>query len=323
MKMASRLGLSFISVMLHLAFVQSRRLQSQPQFAFLAIGDQGGILREAQTNVANQMDVYASRHNAELVVGVGDNFYYKGVASTSDEKWEKQWRQVYKENNNRLKYLPWHMVLGNHDYCGNVKAQLDYKDNGWRMDDFHWIHRFEKGGQKFAFVYIDTNLLAYGRDTKEWLRRDCPNMERQFGEFESKDSGWTQQGHLQRIGGMLDHVQDADWILVFGHHPVGGSRCGGEGRTSELRDLFRDKRVSAYIYGHVHALGYGQTDGVSHVLTGGGSDRDGQGCSGNGGRWGQDKIAGFVSINIYDSYMSMIYVDEYGHEVYHATQWRR
>lgn len=225
------------------SYVTARNWQ-QPHFTFLAIGDYGGL--SAQWNVASQLTQFKDRVKADLVVGVGDNFYPSGVWSTGDGQWYHKWYKVYKESSQGMRDVPWHAVLGNHDYCGDPKAQIDYKQNGWRMDDVHWVYRFNSGGQKIAFVYIDTNLLAYGVDTQDWLRKDCGNMQRYF-----KQQGWSQDGHLAWIRKLLDSVQDADWILVIGHHQVGGGHCATEGRLGELMPMFRDKRVSEIGRAHV------------------------------------------------------------------------
>lgn len=322
-----RRALLLSALAMHAALVESREWETQQRFAFLAIGDYGG--HAAQAPVAAQLDIYKAKVHAELVVGVGDNFYPDGVESTEDEQWQQKWYKVYKENSSNMMDVPWHAVLGNHDYCKNAKAQIDFKQHGWRMDDFHWIHRFTVRDQQVAFVYIDTNLLAYGLDTEDWLKKDCPNMERQFRQYaRDPKNRWSEEEHLAHIKEMLEYVQDAHWILVFGHHPVGGGPCGTEGRLGELMGLFETYRVSAYIYGHVHAMSYGSWKGVAYVMTGAGSDRTRGVCAfrpgvGVGNMWSLGKMGGFVYAKMFDNRMSFTFVDETGKELYTGMQWRR
>lgn len=304
----------------------SQHWEDHQQFSFLAVGDYGGE-GDGQYPVAAMLDVYKARVSADLVVGLGDNFYdHKLTPANDPQYWYQNWYQVYRKYSINMKDVPWHAILGNHDYCGYARAQIENKRDGWRMDSFHWVHRFYAGEQHFAFVYIDTNLLAYGLDTKEWLKRTCPNMRKDFQEFaEDPEMRWSQDEHIKQIGELLDSVQDAAWIVVFGHHPVGGGPCGGEGRLSELMPLFETKRVSAYFYGHVHALSHAIWKDVSYVMSGSGSDRFGKLCTegGAGTVWGKEKTLGFVWVKFFNNRMQMTYVDGEGNQVFTAAQWRR
>mgnify|MGYP001616670942 CR=1 FL=1 len=80
------------------------------------------------------------------VIAAGDNFYTKGVASVRDPRFNSTFEDVYADDDDRLiaegagglrapagpprrrsfTQVPWLLALGNHDYRGNVSAQLAY-----------------------------------------------------------------------------------------------------------------------------------------------------------------------------------------------------
>src|SRR5689334_16397745 len=97
------------------------------------------------------------------------------------------------------------------------------------MEDFFWLHRDTTSlaalNQSIAVVYLDTNLLAYGKETQPWLLKDCANMRDQFYAFD-----WTADEMMQRAKEQLEKAKGSDWIFVVGHHPLGGSFCGAEGK---------------------------------------------------------------------------------------------
>ena len=189
------------------------------------------------------------------------------------------------------------------------------------MDGFFWINR--QLDDQVAFVYIDTNLIAYGQETNRWLIKDCPAMLQQF-----RKSGLSQDQHLSRVASMLDSVQDAAWIVVIGHHPLGIGKCGGEGRLVELERILESKRASVYFYGHVHASGYAMSNsGVAHVLSGAGADPSGRSCDGRGGAgssvWDQSAVPSFVLAEIQGDALTIRFIDQWGGVQHQAESKRR
>ena len=87
-----------------------------------------------QSAVATQMANYANRKNISFVVALGDNFYENGVQNDTDPLWTLAYTDVYTSSSLQI---PWHSVLGNHDYYGNPQAEIDYyvnkRDNRWNM----------------------------------------------------------------------------------------------------------------------------------------------------------------------------------------------
>ncbi|CAG8688412.1 3565_t:CDS:2, partial [Funneliformis mosseae] len=108
------------------------------ELSFLTFGDWGFAGVEVgqeignQTKVAKAMTKWSGQYNSNFVLSVGDNFYinfvgdHEGVSSIYDTKWDKVWKNAYQ---GRLAKIPWYIVAGNHDWYGNITAQIDYSLN--------------------------------------------------------------------------------------------------------------------------------------------------------------------------------------------------
>src|SRR4051812_43847746 len=81
---------------------------------FLVFGD-WGIPGKEQIAVANEMAKAAKDLKPRFVISVGDNFYWYGVTSTEDTLWKSTFEDVYSDSSLQI---PWHAILGNHDYRG-------------------------------------------------------------------------------------------------------------------------------------------------------------------------------------------------------------
>ena len=53
--------------------------------------------------------------NPEFVIAIGDNFYSKGVKSTSDPQFEQKFEQTFTAPSLNVS---WYVASGNHDYYG-------------------------------------------------------------------------------------------------------------------------------------------------------------------------------------------------------------
>jgi hypothetical protein len=139
---------------------------------FYSIGDFGNPTPEV-IEVAKAMDVYARTHPPNFILGLGDNFYPAGVMSVSDQMFKKYWADVF------LVYeslrVPWHIILGNHDYINNPEAQIEYtystKNTSrlWNMPDYFYKLKLRAGSEEgdhfnVDFFALDTNgnkLITY------------------------------------------------------------------------------------------------------------------------------------------------------------------
>jgi hypothetical protein len=57
------------------------------------------------------------------MLSLGDNFYSVGVTSVDDARWQQTFERVYSPLNH-IGQLDWYALAGNHDYHGNVAAQV-------------------------------------------------------------------------------------------------------------------------------------------------------------------------------------------------------
>jgi len=284
--------------------------------SFLAVGDWGREGAYHQRDVAIQMAASARELDARFVVSVGDNFYEDGVTSVDDPAWRKSFEEIYDAPSLQV---PWHVALGNHDYRGNVEAQIDYSARSprWRLPSrwYSFEERAPDGTRVELFVTDTTPLINfyYGdpatRKALEDQRRDAPVQ-----------LAWLDEA----LGRSTAH-----WKIVLGHHPVysgwiePGRRLSAANPYFELRTLggtpdliarldpiLRRHRVPLYLNGHNHDLQHVRMGTTDFVCTGAGS-KIGTFCD----RGGADFCAlrsGFVAVTVQREQLRVAYRDYTG-----------
>lgn len=219
---------------------------NEDSFSFLVLGDFGRVGDYYQKDVARELGHAAVALDAEFIVSVGDNFYPNGVQSTQDYHWISSFESIYTDPS---LYMDWYVALGNHDYRGNVQAQLDYSNvsRRWNMPSRYYSKTFElEDGDKLLLVVMDTNpyIDDYHQSPEKYdgiLKQDT-----------LKQTKW-----LEQTLGTTD--KSIKWKIVVGHHPL---YSGGKRKTDENTLLFEKKfaklfdryKVDAYITGHEHDL---------------------------------------------------------------------
>lgn len=116
---------------------------------FITFGD-FGTGAQAQYQVAAAIEKKCQALGCDFAVTLGDNIYNNGVSSVDDPQFESKFEKPYA----RLPFK-FYMTLGNHDYRGNVQAQIDYtqKSSKWVMPARYYV--FEEG--PVTFFVLDTN----------------------------------------------------------------------------------------------------------------------------------------------------------------------
>src|SRR5690606_4499303 len=94
---------------------------STDAFNFLVVGDWGRNGFFNQSEVAQAMGRTGEAIGSRFVISTGDNFYTSGVTSVTDPKWARSFEEIYTAPNLQR---PWYAVLGNHDWQGDVQAQI-------------------------------------------------------------------------------------------------------------------------------------------------------------------------------------------------------
>lgn len=236
---------------------------------FLVIGDWGRRGNSDQVRVATKMAAKIALRKPSFIATTGDNFYNLGVSSVDDSHWERSFRNVY--SGPEYEGIPWHPVLGNHDYGGNVQAQLDYVDDDpshrWQMDagnprgrrkSYYSKQIVSEGGGRADLFFIDTVMWA-GREAFP------------FNILGSRISAREQRDQADWLNQQLS-ASTAPFKFVFGHHGIHSiGPHGGEMQMAELDNILRYHGVTAYVHGHDHCLFHIRNGDMSHICSGGGS----------------------------------------------------
>lgn len=221
----------------------------------MVIGDWGRPNHPGQRALAQRMGQIAKTSPVDFVISTGDNFYDAGVTGIDDPLWEVSFENVYDADSLQV---PWHVVLGNHDYDGNVQAQLDYsaRSNRWHLPARYYHFHQPVGDEEVLFVFTDTSPFI----SNYFLVDPKPAVMRQ-------DS-------IRQLGWLEDVLatSDARWKIVVGHHPVYSS-SPYHGNSPELIEtfepLFEAYGVDTYLAGHEHDLQLHCPEGRTHYLVSG------------------------------------------------------
>lgn len=214
---------------------------------FMAVGDTG-TGSDGQEIVAASMRSYALRNPVDFVLLLGDNFYDDGVDSITDHEFQDSFEEMYDP---AVLNMPFYVVLGNHDYRGDVQAQLQYSEisDRWTMPGFYY--RFsvpgDTDGEILAeFFAIDTTPIDHQENTATQLE-------------------WLEQALS---------ASTARWKVVFGHHTIysNGSHGNSTLMQESIEPLLRTYGVDIYLCGHEHDLQLLQpVGGVHYAISGAGS----------------------------------------------------
>lgn len=225
---------------------------------FLVVGDWGRRGEERQVEVARQMGLEGDVCQPRFVVSVGDNFYEDGVVSVEDSQWMDSFEKIYSAESLQV---PWHSVLGNHDYHGNCDAQVEYSKLGkrWNMPS-RFFQRTENvcDGCEANFFFLDTTPMAETADDT------VVSVEELKSQNLAKQLAWLEESIAE---------SKARWKIVVGHHPVYSG--GVHGDTPFLVDrvlpLLKKYAVQVYLNGHDHDLQRLESEGVNFFCSGAGS----------------------------------------------------
>ncbi len=241
--------------------LDSRIVAVEDATPIMVIGDWGRNGEFFQKKLADAMGEAATRIEPEFIISTGDNIYPDGVASVHDPLWISSFENVYSSHS---LFCPWYVVLGNHDYRGNIKAEIEYSNisRRWNMPSEYFSFEKElEDGSKALFVFIDSNPL-----------NDEYYMEEKY---KDKVAGQDTTAQLIWLQKTL-HESDADWKVVTGHHPfyTGGKRVDEPNAVrNHLEKLFEREGVDLYLAGHEHDLQFIKAgNGIFHIVSGAGSE---------------------------------------------------
>jgi tartrate-resistant acid phosphatase type 5 len=207
--------------------------------------------------------VTKSLQSVDCLFLLGDNFYPSGVESLEDEQWKNKLHEHFPIG--KRKYV----VLGNHDYLGNVYAQIMYT---FCKDYFSWYfpHFFydEKDKVNDAhYFFIDTALLAPQYTLK--MLHAC-NIDDHYlqiyyfllDHFATKQREWIIK-ELER--------STSKWKLIMGHYPAisGGKHQISNEIFTFIKDLCTKYSIDYYISGHEHNVQFLQKFNTHFIVSAG------------------------------------------------------
>mmetsp|Transcript_14471 Transcript_14471/g.15147 ORF Transcript_14471/g.15147 Transcript_14471/m.15147 type:complete len:296 (-) Transcript_14471:98-985(-) len=227
------------------------------------------------------MNLYSEIYGGpNFILGLGDNFYPSGVDSIDDRQFQTSWENIFLKHN-KLR-VPWHIILGNHDYMGIPEAQIKFTKSKrnpgglWNLPSEYYTLSFQEHDFSIDLFGIDTNgcqghVIRSHPHTPDLLRQE---------------KVWLQE-ELAR--------SNSTWKIVFGHHPLYTHGRGHSIPCICLRDeeyeyfkyhrvrredvavtergygfenLFVNGAVDLYISGHEHVFQHHSNHGLLHVVCG-------------------------------------------------------
>lgn len=225
---------------------------------FFVIGDWGNG-DSNQRSVASAMATEAAINPIDFIISVGDNFYPHGVRSINDKRWKNTFEDVYADTNLRK---DWYTAIGNHDYEGNVRAQLRYhrKNPKWKTQEryFSFTKAIPQSKDSVLFVFIDTNPFDKG--------------------ISALHAGKWRQNRKKQLIWLENTLQTSTvkWKIVVGHHPLfttGFRRGKTEDIRAPFQPIFEKYGVDVYLSGHDHDLQHQKPKGHTHYfISGAGSE---------------------------------------------------
>ncbi|OYV25972.1 MAG: acid phosphatase [Acidocella sp. 20-63-7] len=227
---------------------------------FILVGDWGRRGHDDQRNVAVQMGKTAAALDSRFIVSVGDNFYENGVTGLDDPQWQASFEDIYTAP---ALQRPWKVILGNHDYRGNVPAQLDYSrvSRRWGLPARYYTETVvlpDGGGADFFYL-----------DTSPFIRKYLGTRTDISGQDPAAQQAWLDAALARST---------ADWKIVIGHHPIYTSVEGTDSYDHDQPDLIAQinpllikHNVPIYVCGHDHCLQSVKMTGRTYVVTGAGS----------------------------------------------------
>jgi len=229
---------------------------------------------------------------------------------------------------------PFYLVAGNHDWNGNVTAQIDYtsKSTRWKFSDYFYTETFKISQYNtiLQIVMIDTVILAGLTQDIEY----CQQYNIDINKCKLKPNGpeniKTAQDEWNWINTTLA-TSTADYLIVAGHYPVWS--IGEHGPTQilvdQLRPLLKQYNVQLYFNGHDHSFQYlldSSYSNTGYIVTGGAHVCDYSQIhrldvpANSLQYWGCDR-GGFVRVHIEDTMKVYFYDGRTTDVVYQTNEW--
>ncbi|XP_065857791.1 purple acid phosphatase 8-like [Euphorbia lathyris] len=275
--------------------------------SLLVVGDWGRRGLYNQSHVAFQMGIVGEKLDVDFIISTGDNFYDDGLRGVKDPAFYDSFTNIYRAPSLNKS---WYSVLGNHDYRGDVEAQLS---SVLRGKDHRWIC--------FRSFILDTKIAEF------FMVDTTPFVDKYFSQ-EEKDHKYDWTGLLPNrrtyLSNLLKELEvalkesTANWKIVVGHHTI--KSAGHHGNTPELNSLLLpillQNDVDLYINGHDHCLEHisSRSEEIEFITSGGGS----KAWRGDVKKWDPNEMEfyydgqGFISLQITPTQANIVFYDVFG-----------
>ncbi|KAG6528462.1 purple acid phosphatase 17-like [Zingiber officinale] len=247
-------------------YAELQRFERSPKadgsLSLLVVGDWGRNGMFNQSEVATQMGRIGEQLDIDFVISTGDNFYEDGLTGVDDKQFEESFTNVYTANSLQKQ---WYSVLGNHDYRGNVLAQLSHV---LRSIDSRWLclRSFVLNAEIVDFFFVDTTPFQ----KSYWA-----NSTKHHYDWRGVAPRDTYISTLLKDLDAALQESTAPWKIVIGHHTM--RSVSEHGDTPELIALLlpvlKSNGVDWYVNGHDHCLEHisSKDSPIQYLTSGGGS----------------------------------------------------
>ena len=189
------------------------------KFEFTAMGDWGLRTSTLQRTIDAIGTLVPDRDFALLL---GDNAYPAGFRDLNDPQFSLFTDVV--AGNSKLQH---HMILGNHDYVGNISSEIAFSqvDSRWDLPSRYYRRLYETDGVKLCLLFIDT--IEFDQPQVDWLRQQLTTAECET---------------------------NTAWTIVSGHYPIWttGNYHDSPELKAQLVPLLQEFKVPLYLCGHEH-----------------------------------------------------------------------
>ncbi|EOY01295.1 hypothetical protein QUC31_013858 [Theobroma cacao] len=256
--------------------------------SFLVVGDWGRKGLYNQSKVAFQMGLVGQKLDIDFVISTGDNFYEDGLTGVDDPAFNQSFTAIYTAPSLKKQ---WYNVLGNHDYRGDVEAQLSpilrEKDKRWLCLRSFILKAGKENCSILTFSVLNSSILttvvmSLAEFVEFFFVDTTPFVDKYF--TDPGDDVYDWKGVSPREDYLSNLLKDVDaalkksnakWKIVVGHHTI--KSAGHHGVTKELVEqlvpILEANSVDMYINGHDHCLEHisDKNSQIQYLTTGGGS----------------------------------------------------
>ena len=269
--------------------------------SFIALGDWGSG-SNIQLQVANAIKKYMNTHDITFIVSLGDNFYENGVTNLSDSYFYTKYENVYNT------HVPWYTILGNHDYHGNISAQIKYSK--WHMIDQYYKTHVNK---TLTLIACDTQILA----------PECAFDYEGIQHINFANKGITPKNRQKQLEWLKNIAFNKryKWTFLLGH--VGIYSVGYHSNCNSLIQnvfpILNTHKNVIYLHGHDHNLQHNKVRGVNMFGIGSSGGQRGTALFQSSNNIFSSQDYGFGVFHVYDSHVHVEFIDMFNNIIYETS----